>query len=56
MPNGEDWLFRPLLRGMFKYESLLDGSLDIGDIRKMNMALDLEAENTYRSNEHNKNK
>lgn len=41
MHNGEDWLMRPVLRGLCRYESLLNGALNIVDIAKMNEALDV---------------
>ena len=49
MASGEDWLLRPVLRGLCKYESLKDGVLDLLDIAKMNEALDVENENIKRS-------
>lgn len=48
LPDGLDWLLRPVLRGMCKYESLKDGTLDLADVALMNDLLDVEAENTYR--------
>lgn len=48
MASGEDWLLRPVLRGLCKYESLLDGVLRLVDIAKMNEALDIETENQQR--------
>lgn len=45
LPGGEDWLLRPVVRGMCRYESLKDGSLDLADIALMNDALDVVAEN-----------
>jgi hypothetical protein len=48
MPDGEDWLMRPVLEGMCKFESLLDGSLDLEHIAKMNDALDVRDENQRR--------
>jgi hypothetical protein len=45
MSGEEDWLLRPVLRGMCKYESLLDGRLGLADISRMNEALDVEAHN-----------
>lgn len=48
MAGGDDWLLRPVLRGLCRYESLRDGSLCLGDIVKMNEALDVEAENQRR--------
>lgn len=45
LPEGEDWLLRPVVRGMCRYESLKDGSLDLSDVALMNDALDVVAEN-----------
>jgi hypothetical protein len=48
MPEGEDWLMRPVLEHMIKYESLGDGSLNICDIAILNDAIDVRDENTRR--------
>ena len=48
MASEEDWLFRPVLRGMCQYESLKNGTLDILDLTKMNEAIDVELENQKR--------
>lgn len=48
MANGEDWLMRPVLKGMCRYESLKDCTIDLEDIARMNAALDVEAENEFR--------
>lgn len=48
MSDGLDWLMRPVLRGMCKYESLKDASLDLADVARMNDALDVEDENRAR--------
>ena len=48
MAEQEDWLMRPVLRGLCRYESLKDGTLDLADIALLNEALDVEAENEYR--------
>lgn len=48
MEGGEDWILRPVLRGLCKYESLKNCSLDLADIALMNEALDVEEENKYR--------
>jgi hypothetical protein len=45
MPNGEDWIMRPVLEGCIKYESLIDGSLDLGDIARINAALEVKWKN-----------
>lgn len=48
MPEGEDWLLRPVLHGLCKYESLKDGTLDLADIALMNDALTVKSENEVR--------
>jgi hypothetical protein len=50
MASGEDWLMRPILEGMCRYESLLDGTLDLGDFARMNDALNVREENERRIN------
>jgi hypothetical protein len=39
---------RPVIAGMCKYESLLDGTLALEDILRMNDALDVQNENQER--------
>jgi hypothetical protein len=48
MANEEDWLMRPVLRGLCRYESLSGGGLNLIDFSIMNEALDVEAENVKR--------
>jgi hypothetical protein len=48
MADGEDLMMRPVMKGMCKYESLKDGTLDLYDILLMNEALDVESENQIR--------
>lgn len=48
MGSGEDWLMRPVLEGLCKYESLKDCALDLQDVATMNEALDVRAENQNR--------
>ena len=48
MAGGEDWLLRPVLRGLCRYESLKDGTLDLLDIAIMNEAIDVQDENERR--------
>lgn len=50
-----DFLMRPVIRGLCKYESLLDGTLDLCDLALMNESLDAYDENTQRSSEARKN-
>ncbi|QEE24590.1 hypothetical protein CS053_08790 [Rhodanobacter glycinis] len=45
LPGGEDWLLRPVVKGMCRYESLKNGDLDLEDVALMNDALDVVAEN-----------
>lgn len=40
---------RPVIEGLCKYESLLDGTVDLKDIARMNDALDVRAENEARA-------
>lgn len=49
MVGEEDWLFRPVLRGLIKGESLLDGSVDLEFIALLNEAIDVESENQARA-------
>jgi hypothetical protein len=53
LPDGEDWLLRPVLRGMCKYESLIDCTLSLADVALMNDALDVQEENEMRYREAN---
>lgn len=48
MAGGEDWLFRPVLAGCCRMESLLDGSLSLVDIADLNEAMDVKDENERR--------
>ena len=45
MKGEEDWLMRPILRGMCLYESAKNGTLDLHDFAIMNEAMDVEIEN-----------
>lgn len=54
MPGGEDWLLRPVVRGLCKYESLKDGTLTLADVALMNDALAVQDENENRYREANK--
>ena len=47
MPGNEYWILRPVAKGMCKYESLIDGTLDLNDMALMNDALDVIADNEY---------
>lgn len=48
MGQGEDWLMRPVLEGLCRFESLKDGSLALFDLMLMNEALDVKYENERR--------
>lgn len=48
MAEDEDWLMRPVLEGLCKYESLIDGALDLADVARMNDAIDVKYENEER--------
>lgn len=48
MPGGEEWLLRPVLAGCLRYESLLDGTVDLADVAALNDALDVRDENERR--------
>lgn len=48
LPGGEDWLLRPVIKGMCRYESLKDGTLSLDDIALMNDALAVKEENERR--------
>ena len=45
LPDGLDWLMRPVVNGMCMYESLKDCTLDLCDIALMNDTLDVKAYN-----------
>jgi hypothetical protein len=42
---------RPVLAGLCRFESLLDGTLDLVHIAEMHDALDVQAENTGRAHD-----
>jgi hypothetical protein len=48
MPHDEHVLMRPVLRGVFRMESLLDGTLALEDVYWANDALNLFDENERR--------
>ena len=52
MPDGEDYVLRPVMAGLCSYESVLSGGLDISDIARLNDALDVRSENERRIAEH----
>ena len=53
---GEDWLMTPVIEGLCQYESLIDGTLDLSDIARMNDALRVRNENQERAHEAARNK
>lgn len=56
MPDESDWLMRPVIKGMCKYETLKNGELDLADIADMNDALDVVADNEYLLNQERERK
>lgn len=53
MNEGEEWIMRPITRGLCKYESLLDGTIGLYDLARMNDALDVQDENEHRARKAN---
>jgi hypothetical protein len=51
MSDESDWVIRPVLEGLCKYESLKDGTLDLIDIARMNEAISVKYENMDRRRE-----
>lgn len=51
MADGEGWIMRPVMRSMCTYESLINGSVDLCDLARMNEALDVDDENRRRVSE-----
>jgi len=51
MNEEEDWVMRPVLEGLCKYESLIDGTLSLVDVARMNEALEVRQENEARFNQ-----
>jgi hypothetical protein len=49
MLSEEDWLFRPVMRGLIRAESLIDGTVDLAYIAILNDACDVEDENNRRA-------
>lgn len=48
MRDETDYLMRPVMRGLVTYDKLLDGSLSLNDVARMNEAIDVEDENNLR--------
>jgi hypothetical protein len=51
MNEEEDWVMRPVLEGMCHYESLIDGTLGLLDVARMNEAMEIRDENQARVHE-----
>lgn len=51
MPGGEEVLLTPVLAGLCKYESLMDGTLDLADVMLLNDALAVKADNEFLAQE-----
>jgi hypothetical protein len=51
MPDGEDYLMAPVLAGMMRLESLIDGTLDLEHVAMANEALIVKNENERRARE-----
>jgi len=49
--QDEEWCLAPVHAGMCRYESLLDGTLSLDDIARMNEFLIVRAENEARAAE-----
>ena len=49
LPNDMDWFWRPMMRGLCRYESLVDGTMHIEDVATMNAVLDAADENQHRA-------
>jgi hypothetical protein len=56
LPDDEDYLMRPVLAGMMRLESLLDGTLDLAHIAWANEALNVKEENERRHREAQENR
>jgi hypothetical protein len=55
MPDDENWLWRPVLEGIVRYESMISTELDLNDWANMNDALDVRDENRRRLDEFYRN-
>lgn len=49
LPGGKSWLMRPVEAGMCRFESLLDGTLDLNHIALMNETISVRVENENRA-------
>jgi len=52
MASDDDMVLRPVVRGMCKYESLVDFTLNLVDVLKMNDCLNVLDENEARLHQH----
>ncbi len=48
MRTERDWLFKPVLAGYLKAESLIDGTVDLEFLLELHEAMDVKAENDAR--------
>jgi hypothetical protein len=48
MTDDKEWIMRPALEGVCLYESLINGTLDLADVERMNEALSVRDENYHR--------
>lgn len=48
LPDGMDFIARPVAAGLCKYESMKDGTLSLADVAFLNDLLDVKAENERR--------
>lgn len=48
MHEGEEWVMEPVIEGLCRYESLIDCTLDLGDIARMKDAIAVKYENQRR--------
>lgn len=48
MVSEEDWLFRPVIRKLCRYESIINGDLGLEDVATMNELIDIDDENRLR--------
>lgn len=55
LPDGMDFIMRPILAGMCSMSDAKDGTLDLADFALMNDALAVQSENQWRAMEANKN-
>jgi hypothetical protein len=47
MSTGEDWLWRPVIRGLISAEHIDGTTLDLNFFADVNEALDVEAQNNH---------